>query len=162
MTLKEVKAGLLDLMKTIFPAQSTEMPDGAGYHYYSMAVSEGMKRPCFFTQLKPVDMSSVNYNTRNNDMTFYITYFQEEIDEEDMLDVIQSLRDLFGLDVKIGDRYIKVSDFSWDFVGTERNVLEISVSLNWMDEIEHNRNTQPLMETAVINQKLEVKNHGNA
>lgn len=57
MTLLEVKKGLLARMKEAFPTSK--------YKYYSMAVSEGFQRPCFFTQLKPTDTSPRNYNTRN-------------------------------------------------------------------------------------------------
>lgn len=137
MTLTELKKGLLELMSTIYP--NTE------YKYYAMDVVEGFQRPCFFTQLKPVDTDPNNYNTRNNKLTFYIDYFQLEVDEADMLDKIDRLRNLFGLSINIHNRAVKVSGYEWDFVGTERNVAEIRVDLQWSDQIPHYR-TAPLIE----------------
>ncbi len=145
MTLSEVKKALLELMQTIFPAEA--------YKYYSMAVIEDYDRPCFFTQIKPVTMAPANYNSRNNTISFYITYMQEEIDEADALDVIQKLRDLFGLAVKVNDRAVKVVGFDYDFIGSNRNIPEITVDFEWMDRIEHVENL-PLMEEAEIITKI--------
>lgn len=145
MTLSELKKGLLSLMQTIYP--ETE------YKYYGVDVSEGFERPSFFTQIKPVEMDPNNYNSRNNRVTFFIDYMQEIVDEVDALDKIQQIRDSFGLAVKIGDRAVKVVSFDYDFIGTERNITEISIDLEWMDRIEHNENL-PLMESAEINQEI--------
>jgi len=145
MTLSELKKGLLSLMQTIYP--ETE------YKYYGMDVSEGFERPSFFTQIKPVDMDPNNYNSRNNRVTFFIDYMQEIVDEVDALDKIQLIRDTFGLAVKIGDRAVKVVSFDYDFIGTERNIPEIGIDLEWMDRIDHTENL-PLMESAEINQEM--------
>lgn len=119
-----------------------------------MAVSEGFDRPSFFTQIKPVEMNPTNYNSRYNRVTFYIDYMQKSVDEVDALDTIQKLRDLFGLAAEIGNRAVKVVSFDYDFIGTERNIPEISIDFEWMDRIEHVVN-EPLMESAEINRKLE-------
>lgn len=145
MTLSELKKGLLSLMQTIYP--ETE------YKYYGMDVSEGFERPSFFTQIKPVEMDPNNYNSRNNRVTFFIDYMQEIVDEVDALDKIQQIRDSFGLAVKIGDRAVKVVSYDYDFIGTERNIPEISIDLEWMDRIDHTENL-PLMESAEINQEM--------
>lgn len=146
MTLAEIKKGLLGRMMSIFPSDQ--------YKYYSMDVVEGFDRPCFFTQLKPVDTDPQNYNSRNNILTFYITYFQQEVDEVDMLDKIDQLRDLFGLAVVIGDRAVKVSGFEWDFVGSDRNVAEIQVDIQWADKIRHEV-TEQIVESVQTNMNME-------
>ena len=133
-------------METIFPKSE--------YKYYSMDVVEGFDRPCFFTQLKPVDTNPQNFNTRNNILTFYITHFQKEVDEYEMLSVIDQLRNLFGLAVKIGDRAVKVDNFEWDYVGTDRNIVEISVDIQWMDKIERVE-TEEIVEKIQTNTKTE-------
>lgn len=146
MTLGELKKGLLDSMQTIFPKEQ--------YKFYSMDVVEGFDRPSFFTQLKPVDANPNNYNSRNNHFSFYIDYMQESVDECDALDKIQQIRDLFGLSVQIGDRHVKVIDFDYDFIGTDRNIPEIVVDLEWMDRIEHEISA-PIMESAEIISQME-------
>lgn len=141
MTLREVKAGLIKLLKTKYPASK--------YKYYSAAVVEGYERPCFFTQLRPTSVENININTRKNKMSFYITFMQKKVDEAACLDMIEEIRDLFGLAVQIGDRAIDVTDFSWDFIGTERNTPEIEIRLEWFDAIEH-KETTPIMQVLEI------------
>ena len=144
MTLTELKGGLLALLKTIYPK----------YKYYSAAVVEGYDRPCFFTQLKPVDMGTENYNSRKNRMIFYITYMPKRVDEAESLCMIQEMRDLFGMYVKIGGRVVYVESFDWNFIGTDRNILEMSVELYWLDRIEHNTDA-PVIEQVVTSKEME-------
>ena len=144
MTLKELKSGIVTLIKSEFPK----------IKIYSMAVVENYKRPSFFMQLKPNIMEPANYNSRQNQATLYIDYFQKVIDEGDMLDVIERLRDLFGLSITIGSRSIDVTGFNYDFIGTDRNIPEISIDLEWFDRIDHPV-TEPLMETMALNEDLE-------
>lgn len=142
MTLLEVKKGLLAKMKEAFPASK--------YKYYSTAVSEGFQRPCFFTQLKPTDTSTRNYNSRNMQATLYITFFQRSVDEAESLEIIQKIQDIFGLYVKINNRVIHVTNMDWDFIGKENNIPEIRIDLLWGEKIEH-KNNLPVMEKADFN-----------
>jgi hypothetical protein len=142
--LKEVKTGIVTLIKSKFPS----------IKIYSMSVVENMKRPAFCMQLKPTQTEPSNFNTRRNQMTLYIDYFQKVVDEGDILDVIDDLRDLFGLSIQIGDRAIDVTAFDWDYIGTDRNVPEISIDLEWSDRIVHEV-TEPLMESMALNENLE-------
>ena len=146
MTLAELKKGLLSQMMTIFPVDK--------YKYYSMDVIEGYVRPCFFTSLKPVDTAPLNYNSRNNILTFDINYFPEEVDEMEMLTIADQLRDLFGLAVRIGDRAVKVDNFEWDFVGTNKNILEVSLDIQWVDKIER-AETEDIASSVETNTRME-------
>lgn len=119
-----------------------------------MAVVENYERPCFFTQLLPVDMRPENYNSRRNEVVFYITILLDEADEARMLDMIQRIRDLFGLNVMIGDKSVNVTDFDWNYAGTDRNIPELSVSLEWLDRIEH-KNDAPVVERVITNNEVE-------
>ena len=147
MTLIELKAGLIALLQSKYPTKK--------YKYYSMAVVENYSRPCFFTQFLPVKMEPVNFNARKNRVIFYITIMQEKTNEAEILEMIQSIRDLFGLYVKIEDRAVKVENFDWSYTGTYRNIPEISIELQWNDRIGH-KNDAPLMER--IETKKEWRN----
>lgn len=144
MTLTELKGGLLALLKTKYPE----------YKYYSTAVVENYDRPCFFTQLKPVDTRVENYNSRRNRMIFYITYMPKRVDEAESLRMIQEMRDLFGLYVKIGGRVVYVESFDWNYIGTDRTIPEMSVELYWLDRIEHNTDA-PVIEQVVTSKEME-------
>lgn len=137
---------MLKLLKTEYLEET--------YQYYSMAVVENYERPCFFTQLLPVDMRPENYNSRRNEVVFYITILLDEADEARMLDMIQRIRDLFGLNVMIGDKSVNVTDFDWNYAGTDRNIPELSVSLEWLDRIEH-KNDAPVVERVITNNEVE-------
>ena len=127
MTLIDVKKALLDLLKSEFP----------DYKYYSTDVIEAYDRPCFFTQLKPLEVSPVNYNTMYNSMAFYITYLQKSKDEVETLRVIDRIKDIFGLFVKVGSRAIDVKGFDWDYVGIDRNIPQITINLELCNLITH-------------------------
>lgn len=146
MTLIELKSGLNQLLQRQFPKPK--------YKYYSMAVIEGYDRPCFFTQIRPVDISPANYNTRHCQVMFYITYLQEQANETEILDFIQIMENLFGLAVQIGTQSVNVLDFGWNYVGTDRNIPEIAVELEWMDKIEHQHDA-PLVEQIMIKNEME-------
>ena len=146
MTLKELKLGLIEMMQTKFPKSK--------YKYYSMAVMENYGRPCFFTQIKPIDEKTENYNSRSHQLVFYITYFQKEADESEVLDVIQELEDLFCMCVKIGDKSVNVMSFDWNYVGTDRNVPEIAIELQYLTKIER-KETAPVMEQVILKKEME-------
>lgn len=137
MTIIDVKKGLLEQMQTIFPKTK--------YKYYAVGITEGFERPSFFTQLKPTSIETVNFNTRSVTSTLYITFHQEVFDEAVALKVIEQLKDLFCLYVKIGDRAVKVEGFSFEFVGNDDDTAQITVDIQWSEKIEH-LNDAPLMQ----------------
>ena len=71
-----------------------------------------------------------------------------------MLETIDKLRNLFELSVRIEDRSIDVEGFDWDFVGTKRNILEVSIDLQWDEKIEHLDNA-PLIESVEMTNEME-------
>lgn len=146
MTYTELKKGILELLQSKFPKNK--------YKYYSMAVVEKYDRPCFFVQLKPIDTRAENHNSRFHQMAVYITFFQKEIDEGKMLNTIQEIQDLFGLNVKIGEKSVNVMDFSWNYVGTDRNIPEIVIELQYLTQIERDTSA-PLLERLVFEKEME-------
>lgn len=117
-------------------------------------VVENYERPCFFTQIVPVSNQGENYNTRKKVVLFYITIFQNEVDEAEALDMIDTIQDLFGLAVKIKDRAVDVTDFDWQWIGTEKYVPELSITLEWYDDIIH-EDDSPIIGSVAINSRLE-------
>lgn len=150
MTISDVKVRCLELIKTAYPS----------YKYYSNAVVEKIERPSFVTQIRPIIMGPVNYNSRNNVVALTVTYFQKVASEPDALKVIQTIRDLFGLAVRVRledeTRAVKVTEFEYDFIGTERNIPQITITMEWMDVIAHPDDSE-LMGTLVIDKELNIK-----
>ena len=69
-------------------------------------------------------------------MLFVITYFQRNKDEADNLKKITEIRKAFGLKVEIADRQINVEEMDFQFIGEEGNILQIQVTINYIDDIE--------------------------
>ena len=153
MTIVGVKQCVTDLIKSMFPKMGI----------YSIMKSEGFNRPAFFIYMKPVIDEPENYNTRHLVYNVYIDYFQAVKDEYDAMTVMAQIRDAFGLFITDKDGHTaKTTDFSFDYVGVERNVPEAAITLEWFEQIEHDR-TAPTMETLTWEQTLkEVYNNGNA
>lgn len=133
MTFVELKSSLLGLMKKEFP--ETE------YRYYSMVTEEDFERPSFFTFLQPIEISAENYNTIHHQVAFCIDYRQERLDEEDILNKVYLLEQLFGLNVLVGERAVDITSYTWDYIGAGKNIAQITVNLEWSEKIERKLNT---------------------
>ena len=148
MNLKELKAGIVSLMKSKYPSDK--------YKYYQKVVFEGYTRPSFSLKLTPISVTSQTTNVLEKSYALNITYFQPILDEEDMLDKIDGIQELFGNYIKIGDRAVDVTDYDYEYLGTDRNIIEISVSLEWFDRI-INADDQPVMDDLDLTTKLETE-----
>ena len=120
-----------------------------GHAVYSMARTESIKRPAFFFYLKPVISEPANKVTRHNILSLYVDYFQKVKDEAGMYDTASKIRDILGFAYQVGDRYIDVTEFDWEFVGSERNVLELNITLEYFDLV-GKEETADLMEEASV------------
>ena len=85
-------------------------------------------------------------------------YFPSEIDEIDILTKVDTVRDLFqlGCQVTAGDetRYIDCVGFDWGYGGTERDILEISVDLEYLTDI-RKPETAETMKDATIRMEVD-------
>ena len=138
MTYTELKAGLNAALQTVFPMTSDD-PLEKTYTYYGLEVVEGYETPCFFTRLETGESRPSNHNTLYHRLTYSILYFPTEIDEIDLMDKVDKIRALFNLGcyVTAGNetRYVDCVGFDWGFGGTDRDVLEISVDLEYLTDI---------------------------
>ena len=53
-----------------------------------------------------------------------------------MLRKIDGIRELFGSFIRVGDRAVDVSGFSFDYAGNDRNILEVSFDLEFFGKLE--------------------------
>ena len=125
-SLVELKKSLISVLRELYPK---------GYKFYGNEVVEGYEKPSFFTQLIPVTMENATQHTTNNTMLFVITYFQKKKDEEDNLRKIAEIRKAFGLKVEVAGRQINVEEIDFQFVGEEGNILQVQVTINYIDDI---------------------------
>lgn len=156
MKYSEIKAGLNAALQTIFPMVSND-PKVKTYEYYGLEVIEGYVRPCFFTRLETGESRPNNKSTLYHRLTYSIMYIPETIDEIDLMDKVDKIRELFELGIEVSNgtesRHIDCVGFDWGFGGTDRDILEISVDIEYLSNI-RKPETAELMKDAEI--KMEV------
>ena len=134
--IQEVKKEMIQVVRNLYPK---------GYRFYGAEVTEGYEKPSFFTQILPEKMENETKNVRSNVLMFVITYFQKEVDEADMLKKAKEIRNAFGMKVKVGDRYITVTDFDYDFMGSDDNILQMRITVSFYDQIPRKERIRPVI-----------------
>ena len=148
MTYGDIVQSVTGTLQELFP----------NHNIYSMARVERLERPAFFFSLKPIVVEASNMRTRHNVLSLYIDYFQAVKDEADMYGTATTIRDALGWSYNVivgmeSKGWINVTEFDWDFVGSERNILEMNVTLEYFDTIDNDEHA-PLIEDVDINYHL--------
>lgn len=138
MNYAQLKAGLNAHLQTVYPMVSDD-PDTQKYAYYGLEIIEGYVTPCFFTRLETGESRPANKSTLYHRLTYSITYFPTDIDEIDLMEKVDTIRELFELGVTIDageeTRTVDCVGFDWGFGGTERDILEISIDIEYLSDI---------------------------
>lgn len=109
------------------------------YKTYGHEVIEGYKKPSFFVDLVPKNVSNESVRFKKYTYTINITYFQEVANEIDNLKKTDEMQELFGYHLKVGNEFLAITDFTYDFIGENTNILQLSFS---MEYIEYNKKQQ--------------------
>jgi hypothetical protein len=155
-TYTELKAGLNAVLQEAYPMTSDD-PQVATYEYYGLEVVEGYTTPCFFTRLETGESRPENHSTLYHRLTYSIMYIPPEIDEIDLMSKVDTIRSLFELGAEIKTatetRWVDFKSFDWGFGGSERDILEISIDLEYLTDIRKPESAE-LMKDAEL--KMEV------
>ena len=122
--LAEVKRELVSALRALYPE---------GYAFYGLEVTEGYKKPSFFTQLLQVSSETETMWAKKRLFIYEITYFQKEADEADALEKISVIEEAFSHKVKIKDRYANVSEVESGFTGKFGNIPQVKVTFSFLD-----------------------------
>ena len=138
MTYTEIKAGLNKVLQTAYPITSDD-PTVKTYEYYGLEIVEGYKCPCFFTRLETGESRPENKSTLYHRLTYSIMYIPETIDEIDLMEKVDTIRSLFELGVEVETstetRCLDCKGFDWGFGGSDRDILEMSVDIEYLTDI---------------------------
>ena len=153
MNYTQLKAGLNAHLQSVYPMVADD-PKVMTYNYYGLEIVEGYTTPCFFTRLETGESRPANKSTLYHRLTYSIMYFPTDIDEVDLMEKVDTIRSLFELGVNItaGDEKRNVSciGYDWGFGGSDRDILEISVDLEYLTDIRPPE-TADTMKDATIN-----------
>lgn len=117
------------------------------YKIYGLEVKEGYTVPSFFTEIIDQGSNAESRNFATGGFTIKITYFQEEKNEEDQLEKVDEIKELFGMVFCVGKRKLTTGEFSHAFIGEYSDILQISI------DFEYKENTQK-EDTAPVAEKM--------
>ena len=124
-TALDIRIAVMDLLKKQYPT----------YKRYGNEVTEGFDKPSFFVSIQPTLNSNESVNFKKYGYSIIITYFQSIKKEIDNMQKAAQIEELFGFQMPVKDRLINITDYDYQFVGNDSNILQITVNVEFYDEI---------------------------
>ena len=75
-------------------------------------------------------------NFNSNIMSIFITYFAstEKNREIEFMNIVDDLRQTFGIALKAGERHLKTRTFNDDRIGEKQDILQITITTDFFDD----------------------------
>lgn len=121
---------LVDIKKSINQVLKTNFPD---IKIYSSEVTEGFKRPCFFTQIVPATSDYETTNFTSNKLLVVINYFNENGTELENLKMHDNLKKAYGMTLKVKNRYFLLRNIRSEIVD---EILQFRFDISYFDGID--------------------------
>lgn len=123
--LRDLKRAGNDILKSLYPSRKI----------YGVGTSEGMAMPCFFTEIVPYSFSYQTKNFAKQSAGYKITVFQSVPDEDEQLQMVDEIREAFGMKLAAGDRKLNIADFAFEYIGEHHDLLQITVTFEWYENM---------------------------
>lgn len=119
---------------------------------YSDEVREDFKKPCFFVAATSI-MTPQTLNWMKKELTIVLTYYADDKNKNEVhyLDVVDRVQDLFPVGVSAGERYLKIDTIEDDRVGEEDDILQITITIPYMERVRKADSSADMMEEVSIN-----------
>lgn len=116
---------------------------------YGVDTVDNAVTPYFFVECVPIGTryDSLNFGLRRADMK--ITYVQRTPDQSGALKVFSETEEALGRLLYAGSRKLIIQDFTYDFVGENANILQMSFGLEWYENV-NVPDTTPAAEDAEV------------
>lgn len=124
----------------------------SGIHLYGNDTTDGYVRPSFFTEIFSHQFSHETKNYASGGATYKATLLEKSHDEANCLEIYDKIKEAFGMNLRVQDRKLLVGDISFEFIGENANILQISVEFDWYEQKERIE-TEPVAETLVMSMK---------
>lgn len=99
-----------------------------GCRVYDTDTKDGYIRPAFFTEILPRSYQYEGQSTLRAGYTYKATLLETTHDEAFCLDVIDAVRDAFGLTVRCDSGFrLVVDSIEWDWIDNSNDVLQITI-----------------------------------
>lgn len=129
-----------------------------GYPIHSDEVLEGFAMPCFFIKIVPLT-SIETLNVTTTTLTAYLTYFTNNRDEVEYLDVEDRVKKVLDIGFDVEDRFVHIDEISDNRLGEDEDILQIQVNLFYSNMTQHLINA--LNNTAEVAGDIEVDFENN-
>lgn len=138
----------VEVLKTIVEALDGEFDCPV----YSDEVREDFKKPCFFVAATSI-MTPQTLNWMKKELTIVLTYYADDKNKNEVhyLDVVDRVQDLFPVGVSAGERYLKIDTIEDDRVGEEDDILQITITIPYMERVRKADSSAEMMEEVSIN-----------
>jgi hypothetical protein len=113
------------------------------HSYYGVEVTEGYKKPAFLVDVRLRGMSDETANIVSKQYDVTIVHFPKKVRETEYLAMVDDIAALLArrdrrkgrpcMTLKVGDRYIGVHGYAYDYVGKKRDLLQIEWSMSFND-----------------------------
>lgn len=109
---------------------------------YADEVKEDFKKPCFFIAATSL-MTPQTVNWMKKELTVALTYYPKDSEKNEItyLDVVDRVQSLFQVGVKAGGRYLKIGTVEDDRVGEEDDVLQITITIPYLEQVTGEKDT---------------------
>jgi len=117
-------------------------PEFSTIKVYTDEIVKGYKQPCFFVKLIKL-RSTETKNTDSNSISIVLTYHADAATNKQIffLNTGDAIEELFGKGIKVGTRYLHVKTIAAERIGENRDILQVSIDLDYLDSTGYNGNS---------------------
>lgn len=117
-------------------------PEFSTIKVYTDEIVKGYKQPCFFVKLIKL-RSTETKNTDSNSISIVLTYHADAATNKQIffLNTGDTIEELFGKGIKVGTRYLHVKTIAAERIGENRDILQVSIDLDYLDSTGYNGNS---------------------
>lgn len=114
---------------------------------YSDEVLKKFSKPCFFVAASS-HMNPYTDNVVEKELTIALTYFAKKGEKNEItyLDVVDRIQQIFQSGIQVNDRYLHVESVDDDRVGEERDVLQVTIVIPFLEQVVKPASTAETME----------------
>lgn len=119
---------------------------------YGADTVDGAKRPYFFTEVIPgKEQKGINFWKRRCNVK--VTYVPYIIKQSENIKMAQDIDMKLGIVLSVKDRKLIVRDYSYDQIGNNANLLQITMGFDWFENVA-SPETEELMGTVELDTEI--------
>lgn len=141
---KEIALAVTEILQDYFPECEV----------YADEAQEEFSLPAFFLELlRTTENQTVNFN--QNELTVVVTYLPKLYTALSNMETEEKIKEAFGMHFRAGGRVLKIHRFSVGYTGDNKEILQVSLHIQYFDDTGGKRATYPTARKVSFNIKRE-------